>query len=431
MVAEAHLATRVMTKAFLGDVLHENGLKMGDSVSISPQQGKTKSLELTRTHYLIKGKFGNDFEIKGSEILIPTFLNQEFCAEINLVEIFDHHWGLSQVYQMEANEKAPFVINGNICFRAYLQRGDKIQIGHNLFQLEAPKANNKNECEFIDKRVLQSEISILIEGETGTGKTTLAKKIHDASNRRGYFVHLNVASYSKNLIESELFGHVKGAFTGAIADKRGAIAQANYGTLFIDEIDSLSWEIQTKLLTFLDEQKFRAVGSEMEQKVDVRFIFASGKKLINLVKDNQMRTDFYFRIASGYRCRLPSLREDQSKILQIIEQFEIANGVTFDYQLKKLYAQKSWPGNYRQLVHHLELKKTIFQRGRIQFDHWDQDLQQIIIQEIEDELRSLEDFKKYYCEKVYHRVKNFNRACKILKITPNTLRKILNHEEMI
>lgn len=126
---------------------------------------------------------------------------------------------------------------------------------------------------------------IFLSGETGTGKSTLAREIHDISSRsKEPFVQINIASFSQNLVESELFGHAKGAFTGALFEKRGIFLEANKGTLFLDEIDSLSFELQTKLLLFLDDLKIRAVGSNHDKKVDVRLIVASGENLEDLIQ---------------------------------------------------------------------------------------------------------------------------------------------------
>src|SRR5690606_12983163 len=122
------------------------------------------------------------------------------------------------------------------------------------------------------KKIIQSNLPILIEGETGTGKTTLAKSIHQMSERSGEFVHVNLSAFSENLMESELFGHLKGAFTGAYNDKKGAIERANNGTLFLDEIDSTSIAVQTKLLLFLDNYKLSPVGSGVMKKINCRIL---------------------------------------------------------------------------------------------------------------------------------------------------------------
>ena len=137
------------------------------------------------------------------------------------------------------------------------------------------------------------------------------KKIHRDSGKVGRFVHLNLSSFSRELVESELFGHTKGAFTGAVLEKMGAIKEAHRGTLFLDEIDSIDLEIQTKLLTFLDHGEYRQVGGGV-QKSSVRMIFSTGRENIkNLVEKGKIRLDFYYRIKNSLVINLPNLRDDK------------------------------------------------------------------------------------------------------------------------
>ena len=186
-------------------------------------------------------------------------------------------------------------------------------------------------------KLIRSDLNILIQGETGTGKTRLARRIHDESGSSGDFVHINLSSFSPSLIESELFGYQKGSFTGAIKNKVGALASANFGTLFIDEIDSLPFALQTKLLLFLDDQKFSPVGSRQVLSANTRIIFASGRSLIDLVKRGSMREDFYFRIISGHEIRMRPLRDCPELIDRLINHFSIKNNVSLTIKLKEFY----------------------------------------------------------------------------------------------
>ena len=174
---------------------------------------------------------------------------------------------------------------------------------------------------------LNSSMPILLIGETGTGKTTIAKKIHDESGVGGNFVHLNLSSFSQSLIESEIFGHRKGAFTGAISDKKGAILEANKGTLFLDEIDSIDISLQTKLLTFLDNGEFRAVGGGSNTS-DVRMIYSSGKNIKDLVASGEMRLDFYFRLKNSLCLEVPNLRDNKDYLKDIIHEILDRNALS-------------------------------------------------------------------------------------------------------
>ena len=155
----------------------------------------------------------------------------------------------------------------------------------------------------------KSPYSILLKGETGTGKSTLARVIHDNSSASsGKLVSINCSSVPHNLFESEFFGHKKGAFTDAKADKNGLLKEANGGTLFLDEIGDMPLEMQAKLLTVLDSGEFRPVGATKTEKSNFRLICASHKDLEQLVKDGKFREDLYFRI-SPHEAEVPSLRE--------------------------------------------------------------------------------------------------------------------------
>lgn len=192
---------------------------------------------------------------------------------------------------------------------------------------------------------------ILIEGESGTGKEVVAQLIHQSHPERP-FVAINVAALSENLFESELFGHVKGAFTGAIHNKAGLVEQAHGGDLFLDEIEALSQSHQAKLLRFLESGEFQKVGSTELQKVDVRIIAATNEKLTDLVKKDRFREDLMYRLA-GHKLIIPPLRERTEDIKELCQFFLSARSIS----MKKTLAEDAitelerypWPGNVRQL----------------------------------------------------------------------------------
>jgi two-component system response regulator HydG len=210
----------------------------------------------------------------------------------------------------------------------------------------------------VAKRVAPTNISVLIEGHSGTGKELLAKAIHDNSPRRFHpFVPINCAGLTESLLESELFGHAKGAFTGAATDRKGLFEVANEGTLFLDEIGDMPMNMQAKLLRVLEDGIIVPVGSTRSVVVDVRLISATNQNFQTLIEEKSFREDLYFRI-KGVNITLPSLRDRSEDIPLLIDFFvqeaaqEIGsrvNGVT-DSAMAILCAYE-WPGNIRQLRH--------------------------------------------------------------------------------
>src|SRR6185369_13245588 len=205
------------------------------------------------------------------------------------------------------------------------------------------------------------DVPILIEGETGTGKGLLARWIHSASNRaKESFVDLNCAGLPRELLESELFGYEKGAFTGAMAAKPGLVEAAHRGTMFLDEIGDTDLAIQPKLLKIVEEKRFRRLGDVGERRVDVRFVAASNKSLAQLVDQGQFREDLFYRI-NTLVLRLPPLRhrkEDIPNLAQHVLQqlaLEIRQPVPqIDANTMDALVAHSWPGNIRELRNVLE-----------------------------------------------------------------------------
>lgn len=193
------------------------------------------------------------------------------------------------------------------------------------------------------------EVSVLITGESGTGKEIVAGCIHQFSSRASKpFICVNIASLSSSLIESELFGHVQGAFTGAVKAKHGFFEAADGGTLFLDEIGDLPLELQSKLLRVLDKGEFCRVGEANSRKVNVRIISATNMDLTKMVKENQFRKDLYYRLR-GTEIRLSPLRERKEDIPYLLSHFLGDNGpVILPYAMEAL-CEFNWPGNVREL----------------------------------------------------------------------------------
>jgi two-component system, NtrC family, nitrogen regulation response regulator GlnG len=207
--------------------------------------------------------------------------------------------------------------------------------------------------------VARTDATVLIEGETGTGKELVAEETHNASPRKnGPFIVFDCGAVPRELIESTLFGHIKGSFTGAISDRKGAFAEANGGTIFLDEIGELPLELQPTLLRALDKKAVRRVGSNVYEKVDVRIVAATNRDLRAEVAGKTFREDLYYRLAV-IRVSLPPLRERGGDIPMLVDAFvrRFSAGPTplrIDPEDMARLQRHSWPGNVRELRNVLE-----------------------------------------------------------------------------
>ena len=198
--------------------------------------------------------------------------------------------------------------------------------------------------------------TVLVRGESGTGKELIARAIHYNSLRKDHpFVTVDCASLNENLLESELFGHVKGAFTGAVSNKTGLLEAANGGTLFLDEIGNISLSTQAKLLRFIEEKEFKAVGDTRTRTVNIRLITATNKDLEAMIADGSFRDDLYYRI-NVFPIEIPPLRERQDDIPVLAVHFLKQFGKEMDRSIKEfsngamsLLMNHDWPGNVREL----------------------------------------------------------------------------------
>lgn len=333
-------------------------------------------------------------------------------------------------YRIVSTSNVPFYHNATLSLESVIRRGDFVNLGYTRIDFYGEKKVDETSSIPVPWSFWEEGSVILLNGDTGTGKTSLAKKIHKELHcELKPFVHVNLSSFSKNLIESELFGHEEGAFTGALKRKKGAVELADNGTLFIDEVDSVDKEIQVKLLTFLDDLKFRRVGGEKVVKANCRIIFASGSCLKNKVDTGEMRLDFYFRLMSGLFYRLQSLKENPSIILKSISDFEKKYFVTVNSKLKDYLLECPWPGNFRQLQSYLNHKRlTEVRDGQLIFGDLESDLKNSFAsKDVEfDNVITLKEMRKEYCEKVFHKYcGSVSETSRTLGISRNTLKSIL------
>jgi transcriptional regulator with GAF, ATPase, and Fis domain len=221
------------------------------------------------------------------------------------------------------------------------------------------------------ERVAPTDSTVLIQGETGTGKELIARAIHNISSRCGRpFVKLNCAAIPFDLLESELFGHEKGAFTGAIAQKVGRFEMADKGTLFLDEIGDIPLALQPKLLRVLQEQEFERLGSARTHQVDVRLVAATNRDLADMVKRGEFRSDLYYRV-NVFPILLPPLRARSEDIPALVSHFVQVYGRRMGKQIDHIppatisaLSSYQWPGNIRELQNFIE-RSVILSDGTV------------------------------------------------------------------
>ncbi len=416
-----------------GHRLKERGLRMEDRLEIQPASGKKKIIDLRRTLY--------HFAVTGDKLITEDFTHTVLPALGAPTAHFQLQWiplysnpqrSMEGHFICEALDGIPFKHNGVYTFKTLIERFDVLHLGPNTLEAKPigdshSFANNFEDAVLNNHALLKSDITILLTGETGTGKSSLARKIHEKSGRTGRFVHLNLSSFSEGVLESELFGHVRGAFTGAICDKSGAMLEANNGTLFLDEIDSIPLSLQTKLLLFLDSYEVRPVGGNLTRKITMRLIFASGKNLLHLVEQGLMRKDFYFRIGSSVQITLKALRERPDHLSAFIVIFLQQKGASIEPSLLEFYKNYAWPGNYRQLKGHLE-KKCLGHDGKyLTLDHEDLALRlhQMAVQNV-DGWPTLKEMKQAYAIRTYNFFnKNLETTATALQVSSRTVKTML------
>jgi DNA-binding NtrC family response regulator len=222
------------------------------------------------------------------------------------------------------------------------------------------------------RQAAKSRSTVLIQGETGTGKELIAKAIHEHSLRsEGPLIRLNCAALAESVLESELFGHEKGAFTGAVARRRGRFEQADGGTLFLDELSEMPISVQIKLLRFLQERELERVGGNETVSVNVRVVAATNRDLKSLVEDGKFREDLYFRLKVVV-LEVPPLRARPSDIPLLADHFlrlyaeENDKKVQgFTPEAKEALLAYPWPGNVRELQHAIEQAVVLCEKDRI------------------------------------------------------------------
>ncbi len=285
------------------------------------------------------------------------------------------------------------------------------------------------------EKVATTDISVLITGETGTGKELIAKEIHERSPRvKGNFVTINCGAIPENLLESELFGHVKGAFTGAVANKRGKFHVADGGTLFLDEIGELPPALQVKILRALQEKIITRVGDTRSEAVDIRVLAATNKNLEEEIQKGCFREDLFYRL-NVVNLHLPPLRERGEDIMVIAKYFLNKYTEEFSAKVRGLspnaviaIKKYNWPGNIRQLENHL--KKAVVLTEKALLSPEDLDLTSDSLPPILPLAQAKEDFQRSYINEILDRNNgNRTKTARDLGVDPRTIFRHLERED--
>ncbi|OGR09369.1 MAG: hypothetical protein A2341_02040 [Deltaproteobacteria bacterium RIFOXYB12_FULL_58_9] len=325
---------------------------------------------------------GLEFELAGSDNRVGSAADCDLCIDDDTVSnchfaiVRDKH---SYVVRDLGSTNGTFLDNSRIK-EAYIRPGSLLRAGEVYFRFEpvyerielVPSETTEfggllgqsfrmREIFAVLEKIAPTEATILLQGETGTGKGAVARSIHKNSARRdGPFVVFDCGAIAPTLVESELFGHERGAFTGAVQQRNGALEQANGGTLFIDELSDLALDLQPKLLRALEDRELTRVGSHKSIKMDCRIIAATQRDLWSEVTAARFREDLYFRLAV-VTIPLPPLRDRREDIPLLADCFLreiVPNGTTsfesFNTDLKNKLLSHAWPGNIRELRNSIE-----------------------------------------------------------------------------
>ncbi|MFA8434599.1 MAG: sigma 54-interacting transcriptional regulator [Marinifilaceae bacterium] len=308
----------------------------------------------------------------------------------------------------------------------YLQ--EEIKLDHNFDEIITQSKLFRKILSKVEQ-VASTDATVLILGETGTGKELLARAIHNISKRRDRaLVKVNCAALPSTLIESELFGHEKGAFTGALARKIGRFELANEGTLFLDEIGELPLELQSKLLRVLQEGEFERLGSSKTKKVNVRIIAASNRNLEKEVDNNSFRSDLYYRL-NVFPIQSPALRTRKEDIPLLVRHFVRKFGQKMGKSIDKIplailhkLDAYNWPGNVRELENVIERAVILSPGNTLQLDDW---LPPQSLDKIAEGIGKLDDaIRQHICKTLDHcnwKVSGKNGAAQLLGMKPTTL----------
>ena len=419
--------------------------------------GVNKSKKMTLNKNLVKiGKRDNNDLILNDKTVSRNHLEIEYMSDSFLLRDLGSTNGT--------------YLNGNRVKEAYLCPGDHIKLGNTIIEFLAfdekvaieptknercgemvGKSRKMRQIFAIVEKIAATQATVIIEGETGTGKDLVARAIHSMSPRKDKpFAVFDCSAVAPNLIESELFGHEKGAFTGAVRARAGVFEAAMGGTVFLDEIGELTLDLQPKLLRSLEQREIKRVGSNTAVKLDVRVICATNKNLKKEVQEKRFREDLYYRL-SVVKISLPSLQERAEDIPLIVEKMladgkfnRLADGklkiTRVDDAALKTLSHYDWPGNVRELSNVIERASSLAEGDEIAKNHIDYVLTDMLEgdertdkMQIDSSLpfkeakqKLVEVFEKEYLEDLLKRNNhNLSKAAREAKVDRKHIRNLL------
>ena len=405
----------------LADVIHPDDAKLGLEFARKMRDGRIANYQIER-RYIKKNK-----EVLWTNLKASVIRDRDGTAlyGIGIVENITERRQAEEALRnalSEVEELKNRLQEENI----YLQ--NEIKVEHNFGEIIGLSASLKKALGQVEQ-VASTDANVLILGETGTGKELIARAVHELSNRKQRpLVKVNCATLPANLIESELFGHERGAFTGALTRKVGRFELADKGTIFLDEIGDLPLELQVKLLRVLQEGEFERLGSHVTHSVDVRVIAATNRDIEKQVQEGTFREDLFFRL-NVFPILVPPLRERKEDIpvlaKHFIEKYATKLGKQIDVvpvKVMNLLQGYEWPGNVRELENIIERAMVISVENKLELGDW---FLRTISTTPESETQTLQEIEKQHILKVLHstmwRVSGFGGAAEILGLNPTTL----------
>jgi len=391
-------------------------------------------------------KLARDHQSQMSVLMVTGFGTVETAVEALKLGAFDYVTKPFKVDELLITVKRALEYNKALSENVTLK--EQLTGKYRFENIIADSPAMRNVCEMIE-RVAPTDATVLIYGESGTGKELVAKAIHAYSSRKTKkFLPINCAALPEALLESELFGHMKGAFTGATADKEGLFEAANGGTLFLDEIGTMPLSIQAKLLRVLQDKEIRRVGGNESIPVSVRMLAATNSRLESLIEQGTFREDLYYRL-SVIPIEIKPLRERQEDIIPMVYHFlrrEVGEGnplPRIEPDVMRLVEQYSWPGNVRELENALKHAITFAKDNVIALDCLPAKVLQsarlegsttILPRQDDARGRSLKAFlrakeKDYLNQVLKHMDGDKQKAAKALKISLATLYRKLPEKE--
>jgi len=425
------LSTIERVKYKLGEGITGRVIQTGKAVAIPKISEEPMFLDRTAVRKKLK-----DYE-ELSFICVPVKKGNQVVGALSVDRPYDQHYSLKdgqKLLSVVATMIAQHVINLEIIRREKEQLReenkrlrDELENKYRVTNIVG-NSNKMREVFQMISQVCKSSATVLVRGESGTGKELVANSVHYNSPRaKGPFIKVNCAAIPANLIESELFGHEKGAFTGAIKQKLGKFELAHKGTIFLDEIGSIGLDVQANLLRVLQEKEFERVGGQRTIKVDVRIVAATNKNLEKAVEDGSFRGDLYYRL-NVFPIYMPPLRERKTDILLLADHFLEKYSKENDKDIKRfstpaidMLMDYHWPGNVRELENCIERSVLLCDGGVIHSYHLPPTLQTgkesdtLPELSLEDAVANLE--REMIIDALKNTRGNITEAAKVLKTT--------------